>query len=746
MRIASRVLLCLVAIWTSAASAWTHSPASKEIGANGGSFTLTVSGTEYYDWSAGVSGADWISVTRVNAKTFTVTVAANNSKSVRVANVYINAYQGGSTHSANTWVNMQSCGVTQSGRMVVSSLTYENLRGATHDNPATYVEGSAFAFAAPSAIAGYIFTGWSPAAITAGMEGSKVITATWRPTPPTISPANGTILSSATSVNIATDNPDATIYCTTDGTEPTTSSPVYKLFKASSKMTVKAIAVVDGMAWSETTTAEYALGQCADPTITPTDGMVFGSSNYQVSIAKNGEKGVLRYTTDGSDPTEASPVYSGPFAISETTTVKAKVFDADYFDSAVVSATLTRQWTKVATPVIVAPENFSGTKLSVSLTCATDGAVIRYTTDGSEPNSHSPKYMKPFDITGTTVVKAIALKTDCTTSDVATMTISKQWCIGDALNDSDRQFTTDVGTGWVRDTSVSHDGSEAMKSGAIANSVTMGVYAMSTLSTVVDGKGTVRFWWKASCEEDDAYEWDHGELRVDGVTVARINGTAGWSEVVHEISSAGSHTISWIYCKDDFGKEGEDSIWVDQFAWQPNDPIPDLGDNPTPQQVAAALDGSADVRLAQNITDGAAYDRYRTWATKVKAKGGTDPVGAEAVVASTNAWLSFALDSETLIENAPSDGDVTIDSFEPTAVGGAFEFAVGVAGVYVGEGAEAENLAKIFGLVGGEKIGEMSADKVSVTFGEPTGGKVRLLAGPKDASLSTFFMRVRMTP
>jgi len=41
----------------------------------------------------------------------------------------------------------------------------------------------------------------------------------------------------------------------------------------------------------------------------------------------------------------------------------------------------------------------------------------------------------------------------------------------------------------------------------------------------------------------------------------------------------------------------------------------------------------------------------------------------------------------------------------------------------------------------------MSADKVSVTFGEPTGGKVRLTAGPKgNADPATFFMRVRMTP
>ena len=390
------------------------------------------------------------------------------------------------------------------------------------------------------------------------------------PNPPTISPADRTIIGSSVSVNIASDNPNATIYYTTDGTEPTTDSPVYSRFKTSKKMTVKAIAVVDGMAWSETATAEYALGQCADPIITPADGTVFGNSNYQVSITKKGEKGVLRYTTDGSDPTETSPVYSGPFTISETTTIKAKTFDTDYFDSAVVVAMLTRQWTKVATPVVVAPERFSGTKIVVSLTCATEGAVIRYTTDGSVPNSHSSKYMGAFEVTGTTTVKAIALKTDCTTSDVATLTIAKEWCIGDALNDPDRQFVTDGVTGWGRDTDVSHDGTESMRSGAIVDSVAMGVYSTSTLSTVVEGKGVVRFWWRASCEEDEEFEWDHGEFRVDGVAVVKINGESGWKEFSYDIMSSGNHTLAWVYCKDDFGKDGEDCLWLDEVSWTPS--------------------------------------------------------------------------------------------------------------------------------------------------------------------------------
>lgn len=412
-------------------------------------------------------------------------------------------------------------------------------------------------------------------AVAISPDGSQSEVATLEihaPNPPTISPANGTIIDSSVSVNIASDNPNATIYCTTDGTEPTTDSPVYSRFKASKKMTVKAIAVVEGMAWSETATAEYALDRCADPVITPADGTVFSNSNYQVAIDRNGEKGVLHYTIDGSDPTEASPIYAGPFTVNVTTTVKAKTFDPDCFDSAIVSATLTRHWTKVANPIIVAAERFSGTKTSVSLACETAGAVIRYTTDGSEPNSHSPKYTGMFEVTTTTVVKAIAVMADCENSDVVSWTITKEWGVGDALNDPDRSFLTDNNAGWVRDTAVSHDGSEAMRSGAIANSAAMGVYSTSSLSTVVDGKGVVRFFWKASCEEDEDFEWDHGEFQVDGVTVARINGETAWGEMSCEITTDGDHIVSWCYFKDDFGSEGNDCIWVDEFSWTPTPP------------------------------------------------------------------------------------------------------------------------------------------------------------------------------
>ncbi len=59
---------------------------------------------------------------------------------------------------------------------------------------------------------------------------------------------------------------------------------------------------------------------------------------------------------------------------------------------------------------------------SVSITCATQGADIYYTTDGSTPDANSTPYTTPFEVTTTTTVKAIAIKAGYNNSNVATAT------------------------------------------------------------------------------------------------------------------------------------------------------------------------------------------------------------------------------------------------------------------------------------------------------------------------------------
>jgi hypothetical protein len=144
-----------------------------------------------------------------------------------------------------------------------------------------------------------------------------------------------------------------------------------------------------------------------------------------VSIEWQGEDGVLRYTIDGSDPTSESPVYERPFTLVDSTVVKAKAFGDQFFDSAVVTANITRVWTDVATPQIEAADSFTGSKTKVVISCATDGATIRYTLNGSAPDSNSEVYAGPFYVTDSCTVKAYAMKYDYRDSAVATQEIVK---------------------------------------------------------------------------------------------------------------------------------------------------------------------------------------------------------------------------------------------------------------------------------------------------------------------------------
>lgn len=61
---------------------------------------------------------------------------------------------------------------------------------------------------------------------------------------------------------------------------------------------------------------------------------------------------------------------------------------------------------------------------SVTITCATDGATIYYTLDGTEPTASSTEYTAPIQVSSTTTIKAIAVKgSDVSTVAEATYTI-----------------------------------------------------------------------------------------------------------------------------------------------------------------------------------------------------------------------------------------------------------------------------------------------------------------------------------
>lgn len=77
------------------------------------------------------------------------------------------------------------------------------------------------------------------------------------------------------------------------------------------------------------------------PTFTPADGASFIES---IEVAIEAEEGAtIYYTTNGDDPSTASAVYSAPFTVAETTTVKAYAVKDGSNDSSVATATYTKK-------------------------------------------------------------------------------------------------------------------------------------------------------------------------------------------------------------------------------------------------------------------------------------------------------------------------------------------------------------------------------------------------------------------
>ena len=77
----------------------------------------------------------------------------------------------------------------------------------------------------------------------------------------------------------------------------------------------------------------------AAPVFTPAGGIYTGPQSVTITCATEGV--VIHYTTDGSDPTVNSPVYSGPIPVTENLTIKAVAVKDGMSDSPVVSAVYT---------------------------------------------------------------------------------------------------------------------------------------------------------------------------------------------------------------------------------------------------------------------------------------------------------------------------------------------------------------------------------------------------------------------
>lgn len=77
---------------------------------------------------------------------------------------------------------------------------------------------------------------------------------------------------------------------------------------------------------------------------------------------------------------------------------------------------------RVATPRLSPGGGTYTDQVQVSISCDTEGAVIHYTTNGTEVSQNSPVYTEPLTFTSNTTLKAIAVKEDMSTSFQASAT------------------------------------------------------------------------------------------------------------------------------------------------------------------------------------------------------------------------------------------------------------------------------------------------------------------------------------
>ncbi|HTB81721.1 MAG TPA: chitobiase/beta-hexosaminidase C-terminal domain-containing protein [Opitutaceae bacterium] len=278
----------------------------------------------------------------------------------------------------------------------------------------------------------------------------------------------------------------------------------------------------------------------SDPSFSPAGGTY--TSAQTVSITSSTSGALIRYTTDGSTPSEtAGTVYSGPVSVSGSETLKAIAYKSGSTDSNVVSATYTLNISQqVAAPTFSPAAGTYTSAQSVTISTATSGASIRYTTDGSTPSETAGTLYSntPVNVSSSQTLKAIAYKSGSIDSAVssAAYTIS----VGGMIT-LEAESLSPVGTGATVSTS-----SDANASGGVVeflNSTAAGQTITFTTPSLAAGTYQVQLRYSANKTRGQH------TVKVDGV---QVGGTidqyaASQSYVTATLGNAtigsGTHTI-----------------------------------------------------------------------------------------------------------------------------------------------------------------------------------------------------------
>ena len=171
-------------------------------------------------------------------------------------------------------------------------------------------------------------------------------------------------------VSITSETEGATIYYTIDGSNPTTSSPVYSvpLTENISGVEIKAIAVKDGMINSAVRSGTVTLS-CAKPVFTRSGNTLTITCAFPTSGVD------IYYTKNGGDPTSSSTPYTSPISVEIGDVIKA-IAIAPGYNSSVATKTIYNELTPTDGKYLINSQ--TDFEVFVDMASTTEGAALHY--------------------------------------------------------------------------------------------------------------------------------------------------------------------------------------------------------------------------------------------------------------------------------------------------------------------------------------------------------------------------------
>jgi len=192
------------------------------------------------------------------------------------------------------------------------------------------------------------------------------------------------------------------------------------------------------------------------------------------------------------------------------------------------------------------PTNFNATGLPPGLFVDTESGLI----------SGTPT------VTGTNQVLISATNDDGTDSDTLTIAVytSHGTPFNLALDNGALLFATGGDADWSVITNYTHDGHDALRSGAIGHG------QETYLETTITGPCVIEFWWATSSEDG----FDKLSFSVNGAVKGAVSGELDWRPVSIQIP-AGTNVARWTYSKDsnDDTDPHDDTVYLDQVTLIP---------------------------------------------------------------------------------------------------------------------------------------------------------------------------------